>query len=48
MVGDDDKDMIAKQLGLQTFLITERNIELSPEILEPTYKGSLNELKSLV
>ncbi|MFX1500026.1 MAG: HAD family hydrolase [Promethearchaeota archaeon] len=48
MVGDDDKDMIAKRLGLQTFLIIEGNKELSPEIPEPTYKGSLYELKSLV
>ena len=48
MVGDEDKDMIAKRLGMQTFLITGRNKEFSPDIPEPTYKGSLYKLKSLV
>ena len=48
MVGDEDKDMIAKRLGMQTFLITGKNKEFSPDIPEPTYKGSLSELKSLL
>ncbi len=48
MVGDEEKDMIAKRLGFQTFLITGRNKELSPEIPEPTYKGSLSDLTLLL
>lgn len=48
MVGDEDKDMIAKRLGVKTFLITGREKELGPNIPEPTYKGSLYELKFLI
>lgn len=48
MVGDEDKDMIAALLGMKTFLITGRNIEFAPNIPEPTYKGSLSELKTLL
>jgi len=48
MVGDEDKDMIAKRLGFNTFLITGKNKELNLEIPEPTYKGSLSDLKSLI
>jgi FMN phosphatase YigB (HAD superfamily) len=48
MVGDEDKDMIAKRLGMQTYFITGENKEFSPDIPEPTYKGSLAELKLLL
>ena len=48
MVGDDDKDMIAKHLGILTFLITEKCKGFSPDIPEPTYKGSLSNLKLLL
>jgi FMN phosphatase YigB (HAD superfamily) len=48
MVGDEDKDIVAARLGMKTFLITDKNKELSPEIPEPTFKGSLSDLKSLL
>jgi len=47
MVGDEDKDIIAGRLGMKTFLITDKNKEFSPEIPEPTFKGSLSDLKPL-
>ena len=48
MVGDDDKDLIAKRCGIKTFLIEQKNKKFSPEIPEPTYRGSLLDLKLLL
>jgi FMN phosphatase YigB (HAD superfamily) len=48
MVGDEDKDIVAARLGMKTFLITDKYKELSPEIPEPTFKGSLSDLKPLL
>lgn len=48
MVGDEAKDMIAAKLGMQTFFIIGENGELDKSIPEPTYKGSLADLKSKI
>jgi FMN phosphatase YigB (HAD superfamily) len=48
MVGDEEKDMIAARLGLLTFLIEGKNLEWENSIPEPTYKGTLVDLKSLI
>ncbi|MFX0143687.1 MAG: HAD family hydrolase [Candidatus Hodarchaeota archaeon] len=48
MVGDEDKDLVAKRCGMKTFLIEHKNKKFGPEIPEPTYKGSLSDLKSLL
>ena len=48
MVGDEDKDIIAGRLGMETFLVIGRNKEFSPNIPDPTYKGDLSDLKSLL
>ena len=48
MVGDEDKDLVAKRCGLKTFLIEHKNKKFGPEIPEPTYTGSLSDLKSLL
>lgn len=48
MVGDEDKDMIAGQLGMQTFLILNSNTELNQNKIEPTYKGDLIDLLNLI
>jgi len=48
MVGDEDKDMVAANLGCKTFLITSSNTNLKPETLEPDYKGTLSDLKNLL
>lgn len=48
MVGDEDKDIIAGRCGMKTFLITDKNKEFSPELPEPTFKGSLSDLKPLL
>jgi len=48
MVGDEDKDIIAGRCGIITFLITDKNKEFSPEIPEPTFKGSLSDLMPLL
>ncbi len=48
MIGDDDKDLVAKRLGMLTYLIDQNNKKLNPEIPEPTYKGPLKGLKRLL
>jgi len=44
MVGDEDKDMIAKNVGCQTFLIQSSNTDLNIEIFKPNYIGTLKDL----
>ncbi|MFO7796615.1 MAG: HAD family hydrolase [Promethearchaeati archaeon] len=48
MVGDEDKDMVAANIGCKTFLITSSNTNLKPETPEPNYKGTLSDLKQLL
>lgn len=48
MVGDEDKDMIAGELGMQTFLILNSNKELDQKIYKPTYKGNLIKVLDLL
>ncbi|MFX1386620.1 MAG: HAD family hydrolase [Promethearchaeota archaeon] len=48
MVGDEEKDMVAARLGMKTFFILQKNIKFHPEIPEPTYKGSLSDLRYLI
>lgn len=48
MIGDEAKDMIAGQLGMQTFLILNSNTELNQNKIEPTYKGELIDLLDLL
>ncbi len=48
MVGDEDKDLIAGQLGMQTFLILNSNKESNQNKMEPTYKGELIDLLDLL
>ncbi|MFW9878510.1 MAG: HAD hydrolase-like protein, partial [Candidatus Thorarchaeota archaeon] len=48
MVGDEEKDLVAKRCGMETFLIEHKNKKFNLEIPEPTYKGSLLNLKSLL
>ncbi|MFX0021021.1 MAG: HAD family hydrolase [Candidatus Hermodarchaeota archaeon] len=48
MVGDEGRDIIAGRLGMKTFLIANNSIKLGPEIPEPTFKGTLSDLKLLL
>ncbi len=48
MVGDEDKDMMAKNLGCQTFLVFSSNTDLNSEIPEPNYKGTLNDIIKII
>jgi len=48
MVGDDEKDMIVTCLGMQTFFIEGKKTDFANHIPEPTYKGSLADLKPLL
>jgi len=48
MIGDEAKDIIAGQLGMQTFLILNSNTELNQNKIEPTYKGELIDLLDLL
>ncbi|TKJ23269.1 MAG: hypothetical protein CEE43_03815 [Promethearchaeota archaeon Loki_b32] len=48
MVGDEDKDLVSKRLGIHTFLINSRNTKLGIDIPEPDYRGTLEDLKQLL
>ncbi|MFX1587142.1 MAG: HAD family hydrolase [Promethearchaeota archaeon] len=48
MVGDEDKDMMAKNIGCQTFLIYSSNTDLNSEIPEPNYKGTLHDILKIL
>ncbi len=48
MVGDEDKDMMAANLGLKTFLVLGSNKEFDPNTPEPNYRGTLADLEKLL
>ncbi|MFX1316284.1 MAG: HAD family hydrolase [Promethearchaeota archaeon] len=48
MVGDEDKDMIAGQLGMHTFLVLNSNTELNQSNIKSAYKGNLIDLLELL
>ena len=48
MVGDEDKDMVAAQIGMKTFLVESPNTKLTPDTPEPTYQGTLADLEKLL
>ncbi|MFX1310872.1 MAG: HAD family hydrolase, partial [Promethearchaeota archaeon] len=48
MIGDEDKDMAAANLGIYTFLVQSSNTDLNPSTPEPNYRGTLVDLKSLI
>jgi HAD superfamily hydrolase (TIGR01549 family) len=48
MVGDEDKDMAARQVGCSTFLIKSQNTNQIQEIYHPDYEGELRDLKKLL
>ena len=48
MVGDEAKDMIAAKLGCRTFLIKGPNTKLDETIPEPTYRGTLADLRNMI
>ena len=48
MVGDEDKDMVAANLGICTFLIHSSNTKIDPSTPEPNYSGTLDDIKALI
>lgn len=48
MVGDEAKDMVAANLGIKTYLVQSDNTEMTPEIPEPNYQGTLADLEHLL
>jgi FMN phosphatase YigB (HAD superfamily) len=48
MVGDEDMDMVAANLGCPTFLVPGPRTELDPTTPRPTYRGTLPDLISLL
>ena len=48
MVGDEDKDLVSKRIGITTFLINSHNTKLGIDIPEPDYRGTLEDLKQLL
>jgi FMN phosphatase YigB (HAD superfamily) len=48
VVGDEDMDMVAAHLGCPTFLVPGPRTNLSPTTPEPTYRGSLADLRTLL
>jgi len=48
MVGDEAKDMVAANLGIKTYLVKSDNTEMTPDIPEPNYRGTLADLVDLL
>ncbi len=48
MVGDEDKDMVAANIGCQTFLINSVNTKMDDSMPEPTYRGTLADLGNML
>ncbi|MBY8989608.1 MAG: HAD family hydrolase [Candidatus Lokiarchaeota archaeon] len=48
MVGDEARDLISARLGIHTFLINSPYTKVDINIPEPTYKGTLDDLHSLI
>jgi FMN phosphatase YigB (HAD superfamily) len=48
VVGDEDMDMVAAQLGCLTFLVPSPRTELSPTTPEPTFRGTLEDVGELL
>ena len=47
-VGDENKDMVAAHLGIQTFLVPSPETKLDPSTPEPNFRGPLADLKELI
>jgi phosphoglycolate phosphatase-like HAD superfamily hydrolase len=48
MVGDEDGDMAAARLGCATFFVSGPAVKLDPATPEPTYRGTLADLRALL
>jgi HAD superfamily hydrolase (TIGR01549 family) len=48
MVGDEDKDMVAANIGCQTFLVNSANTKIDDSVPEPTYRGTLVDLEKML
>lgn len=48
IVGDEHMDMVARHIGCETFLVEGPATALRPETPEPTYRGTLADLMSLL
>jgi len=48
MVGDEAKDMVAANLGIKTYLVKSDNTEMTPDVPEPNYRGTLADLEQLL
>ena len=48
VVGDEDMDMVAAHLGCLTFLVPSPRTELSPTTPQPAYRGSLDQVATLL
>jgi FMN phosphatase YigB (HAD superfamily) len=48
VVGDEELDMVAARLGCPTFLVPSPATALGPDVPEPTYRGELAEVATLL
>ncbi|UCC64811.1 MAG: HAD hydrolase-like protein [Anaerolineae bacterium] len=48
VVGDEDTDMVAARLGCPTFLVPSPRTALDPGTPEPSYRGTLSDLGTLL
>lgn len=48
MVGDEDMDMVAAHIGCPTFLVPGPATALATDTPEPTYRGALRDLLTLL
>jgi HAD superfamily hydrolase (TIGR01549 family) len=48
MVGDENKDMVAANLGIKTFLVPSPDTKLNPSTPKPDFTGKLEDLKGII
>jgi phosphoglycolate phosphatase-like HAD superfamily hydrolase len=48
MVGDEAKDMVAREIGCSTFLVESSNTDTSLKISDPTYEGRLEDILNVL
>ena len=48
MVGDEHKDLVAANLGIQTFLVPSPETNINPSTPKPNFEGTLSDLMDLI
>ncbi|MEJ2294484.1 MAG: HAD hydrolase-like protein [Candidatus Lokiarchaeota archaeon] len=48
MVGDEAKDMVAANIGCPTFLVESSNTDMTSDIPDPSFKGNLEDILTII